>query len=499
MPSTLLDRLQRILPLGKKVADDVVCEETEILENWKTLLRGDLVPEEDLTDAIRHNGFTVSHPRPSSRPREKFPDAFSSLPTAFTVHTPPASSSKRRHWPSAIPASLPPWHASFESIHSPSLASRPLDPPTSPPDISAQHRHAVASMLKLRADKARLTVLKKYRSMAASHSSEWFNLSSNKEADERGSRASISVEGLRRSCNDTASTSLRDMTHIARDFYFELHTPEPTSSARSASQLSLLRDIREEYLDKPSPSANDSPSGTFTLSEVKALSGKMPNSAPGPDGIQYSFWKALASRLGLLRSQGSRIPSFWSTFRDLTDDLRTHGTDRMGFKDANLSLFFKKGDPTLVANYRPISSMNTDCKMYTNLINTRLAPWAMNKLHPDQKGFVPERYITEHTRLCSEVAHMCNLTGTPGYIVSLDQAKAYDRVDTSLLIRTMKAMGLPDDLLSMIEDVLDNCRTRVRINGGYSGFFSLRRGVRQGDPLSCLLYNFSIEPMGMRL
>ena len=32
MPSALLDRLQRILPLGKKVADDVVCEETEILE-----------------------------------------------------------------------------------------------------------------------------------------------------------------------------------------------------------------------------------------------------------------------------------------------------------------------------------------------------------------------------------------------------------------------------------------------------------------------------------
>ena len=33
MPSALLDRLQRILPLGRKVADDIVCEETEILEN----------------------------------------------------------------------------------------------------------------------------------------------------------------------------------------------------------------------------------------------------------------------------------------------------------------------------------------------------------------------------------------------------------------------------------------------------------------------------------
>ena len=354
-------------------------------------------------------------------------------------------------------------------------------------------------MLKLRADKARLAILKKYRSMAASHSSEWFKLSSNKEADERGSRASISVEGLRHSSNDNASTSLCDMTNIAHDFYFKLHTPEPPSAARTDSQISLLREVKDEYFDKPSPTPTDSPEGRFSLSEIKALRDKMPNSAPGPDGIQYAFWKALASRIDDMRAQGSHIPSFWSTYRDLSDDLRSHGTDRMGFKDANLSLFFKKGDPTLVANYRPISSMNTDCKMYTNLVNTRLAPWAMNKLHPDQKGFVPERYITEHTRLCSEIAHLCNLTGTPGYIVSLDQAKAYDRVDTSLLILTMKAMGLPADLLSMVEDILHNCRTRVRINGGYSGFFSLRRGVRQGDPLSCLLYNFSIEPMGMRL
>ena len=60
-------------------------------------------------------------------------------------------------------------------------------------------------------------------------------------------------------------------------------------------------------------------------------------------------------------------------------------------------------------------------------------------------------------------------------------------------------MGLPADLIHLISDILVNCRTRVRINGGYSGFFSLCRGVRQGDPLSCLLYDFSIEPMGMRL
>ena len=335
--------------------------------------------------------------------------------------------------------------------------------------------------------------------MAATHSSAWFKLSSNKEADECGSQASISVEGLRHSPDDPASSRLKDMVVIAHDFYHSLHTPMLYSAARQAAQDALIAEVKQAYSDLPAPSETDSPSGPFSLGEILALKSKMPNSAPGPDGIQYAFWKSLASRIDDLRKTGSRIPSFWSTYKCLTDDLCLHGTNRLSFKDANLSLFFKKGDPTLVANYHPISSMNTDCKMYTNLINARLAPWAVTKLHPDQKGFVPLRCITEHTCLCSEVAHLCNKTGTPGYIVSLDQAKAYDCVDSALLIRTLSAMGLPADLVHLISDVLVNCCTRVRINGGYSGFFSLCRGVRQGDPLSCLLYDFSIEPMGMHL
>ena len=183
----------------------------------------------------------------------------------------------------------------------------------------------------------------------------------------------------------------------------------------------------------------------------------------------------------------------------MTDDIRLNGSSRSRFKDANLSLFFKKGDPTLVSNYRPISSMNTDCKMYTNLVNNRLSPWAVSLIHQDQKGFVPGRYITEHTRLASEVAHLSDLTGTDGYIVSLDQAKAYDRVDLSWLLAVLRRMRVDEDLVSLISDVVFGCRTRVRINGAYSKKYGLKRGVRQGDPLSCLLYAFAIEPMGMEL
>src|SRR5258706_12746667 len=110
----------------------------------------------------------------------------------------------------------------------------------------------------------------------------------------------------------------------------------------------------------------------------------MPNTAPGPDGLPYRFYTALASKLDLLVISDCTTASFWDVFTSLANEIRLNGSNCCDFKLANLSLFFKKGDPTLVSNYRPISSMNTDCKMYTNLVNGRISPWAVTKIHPDQ-------------------------------------------------------------------------------------------------------------------
>ena len=143
--------------------------------------------------------------------------------------------------------------------------------------------------------------------------------------------------------------------------------------------------------------------------------------------------------------------------------------------------------------------MNTDCKMYTNLVNGRISHWAVTKIHPDQAGFIPGHLITDHTRLAAEVAHLSDISGTDGYIVSLDQAKAYDKTDVSWMLRVLGAMGIPDSLVSDIKEITSNCRTRVRINSGLSAVYTLGIGLRQGDPLSPILYNFSIEPLGMRM
>jgi len=426
----------------------------------------------------------------------------------WAARRPPARSEPK--WQCAVPAYEVPPRASKHFIASAAspwqvLVRAPPHPSPRNSDAGAlrflrpEKGKSVADLLKERAIKLDSSTRAKWEKMARTHSSEWFKQSSNKELDERGSRASVSVEGLRRPTDGVARTDLAGMTDIAREYFVNLHTPEQTDRDRSAAQQALLEEVRLQCLRRPDPRPEDIAEGPFTEEEMKTLLSKMPNTAPGPDGIHYSFWKQLIKVLAALQGSDKPPKTFWPAFADLTMDIARRGSSRAGFKDTNISLFYKKGDPTLVSNYRPISSMNTDCKMYTNLLNLRLAPWAVAKLHPDQKGFVPGRLMNEHTRLASEVAHLCDATGTPGFIVGLDQAKAYNRVDQSWLLQVLVASGLPPSLILLISDLTGDCRSRVRINSGYSPYFILKRGVRQGDPLSCLLFNFSIEPLAIKL
>jgi len=444
---------------------------------WRDAVRREELAPGEIWDAVRG---LAQHERP---PRKQEPAQWKAAIPKYDV--PPAPRACFRPSPSS------PWQV-------PVLTSPPRGGAArAGPGETQLRARTVADMLDDKASSLRQNTLQKMRRMAEKHTSEWYNLSLNKEADERGSRASVSVAGLRRPTEVSARSDLRHMASVSRDYFRGLHRPEPLAGDRARAQDALLLEVVEAYGRLPGPV--DFEVGPFTDEEVLALQDKMPNTTPGPDGIPYDFWKRLRAMLQGLGGSPDPPPAFWSVFRDVANDVRARGSSRCGFKDANVSLFYKKGDPTLVSNYRPISSMNTDCKMYTNLVNARLAPWAVSKIHEDQIGFVPGRLMSNHTRLAQAVAHACGSTGTAGYLVSLDQAKAYDRVDQSWLLRVMKSMGLPRCLVSMIQDVLPNCRSRVRINSGYSEWFKLKRGVRQGDPLSCLLFNFSIEPLAMRL
>ncbi len=220
--------------------------------------------------------------------------------------------------------------------------------------------------------------------------------------------------------------------------------------------------------------------------------------SPGLDGIPFELWKTLHAR-HVEDGRFTDRPNF-DVVRLLTaafEDMRVHGVDpRTPFAQGWIAPIYKeKGERTRVVNYRPITLLNTDYKLLTKTLAIRLADVAPKIIHKAQAGFVPGRKIYNHTQLARMMMTWSEANGADGAIIALDQEKAYDKIAHDYLWRVLKEFGIPETFVQLIRSLYGNAKTAVMINGILSKPYQIYRGVRQGDPLSCLLFDLAIEPL----
>ena len=129
-------------------------------------------------------------------------------------------------------------------------------------------------------------------------------------------------------------------------------------------------------------------------------------------------------------------------------------------------------------------------------MSIKLAKVAPTIIHPNQAGFIPGRQIYDQIWLSKLIIHLADVSETDGALVALDQEKAYDKIKHDYLWRTLKAYGIPEEFINTVQALYSDAYTTVIINGVKSSIpFKVIRGVRQGDPLSCLLFDIAIEPL----
>jgi ribonuclease HI/exonuclease III len=224
------------------------------------------------------------------------------------------------------------------------------------------------------------------------------------------------------------------------------------------------------------------------------------NKAAGLDGIPIELWKALNKQF-ISHTNPTR------TKTDITNILTTVYNDIVAFGISPNSNFaegwlcpiYKKGDVRDIANYRPITVLNTDYKILTKLLANRLAPVASSLINENQAGFLPGRSISDQVRTAKLLIEYAERSETNGAIVALDQEKAYDKIAHNYLWLTLQKFKIPDKFINIIKSIYQNARTTVILNGVLSSYFKITRGVRQGDPLSCLLFDLAIEPLALTL
>ena len=288
------------------------------------------------------------------------------------------------------------------------------------------------------------------------------------------------------------------MAKLARNYHDELQQKDLEDHSLTEFEARItpvLERIHENQILKE-------PEGTkmneqITESQVNdALHLSKNGSATGMDGCPYELWKILKERHD--QNTKRHMPSFniAQTLTAVFNDIQRYGVDEStSFALGWMCPIYKKKDRTDISNYRPITLLNTDYKLLTKVLAIQLMEHIAILIHKDQAGFIPKRSIHDHVRLAKAIITYADITEEDGAIVALDQEKAYDKIRHDYLWKTLEAFSLPNTFIKTIRALYQHAKTQVMVNGILSEPFKITRGIRQGDPLSCPIFDLGIEPL----
>jgi Reverse transcriptase (RNA-dependent DNA polymerase) len=163
------------------------------------------------------------------------------------------------------------------------------------------------------------------------------------------------------------------------------------------------------------------------------------------------------------------------------------------WSEAILIPLHKKEDITICENYRGIALLDTSYKVLANCIKNRLEPIVERLLGDYQCGFRANRSVTDQIFVLKQTIAKTYKHKGKLHIMFIDFKQAYDTIVRKMIFEAMKDFNIPPKLIALTKMILENASNRVKIEGRTSEPFQSKRGVRQGDPLSTILFNIVLE------
>lgn len=274
-------------------------------------------------------------------------------------------------------------------------------------------------------------------------------------------------------------TKSADINDTFRKFYMELYTS--TSSGTEDEILSFLKGLDLPTLSEEQRETLDGPIMAEEI--IKVISNLQCGKAPGPDGLTAEFFKCFSEELTPLLLQ-------------MYNEAFERGTLPLTLTQALISLILKKDkDPIECKNYRPISLISLDTKILTKILANRLSKVIATLVHPDQVGFIQNRFSSDNIRRLVNVMWAVRNDSEPAAAISLDAEKAFDCVEWRYLFLMLETLGFGQTFIKWVKLLYNAPQSAVQTNGIISSYFKLGRGTQQGSPLSPLLFCLAIEPL----
>ncbi|KAK6165442.1 hypothetical protein SNE40_022369 [Patella caerulea] len=260
-------------------------------------------------------------------------------------------------------------------------------------------------------------------------------------------------------------------------FYTKLYTNEPINEVNQNKLFDLITDQLDEAKSKYCDS-------DISIHELyNSLKGMKKGKSPGPDGLTVEFYLHFWDILGQYYFQ-------------VISNMQELGELSNSMKRGTISLFFKKrGDKTELRNWRPISLLNVDYKIFSRTLALRLKTVVADLVSPDQSCCVPGRDIATNILNIRDIISFAELEDLPLYLLKLDAEKAFDRVSHGYMFNLLHKFGFGEKFINSIKILYKDIRSSVKVNGHVSLSFPILRSVRQGCGISALLYVLTSVPL----
>ena len=215
---------------------------------------------------------------------------------------------------------------------------------------------------------------------------------------------------------------------------------------------------------------------------TKAMNSMQNNKAPGADGLPKEFYT-----------------TFWAEVKDplleVFNESLHFGKLPSSMREGTISLLFKKGCKKDIKNWRPLTLLGVDRKILAKALFFRLQEVAGDVVGDDQTCVIPGRTMSDSLALVRDSYLYANDRKIPLCMSALDLEKAFDRISHEYLKEVLLKFGFGPKIRAWIDLLYTDCVSKVMVNGQATDTFEVQSGVRQGCPLSVVLFILVMEPL----